>query len=75
MCLDISPKIGARLVSKAQQKGFSIDALLECLLNEADGLSASPTGDKAVDLPVWRLGLQGSLSHRDIYVWPDSLRV
>jgi hypothetical protein len=67
MGLDISPKTEARLVSKAQERGLSIDALLECLLNDAEGLSVSLTGDKTSDLLVWQLGLRGSLHRRDIY--------
>jgi hypothetical protein len=71
MALDISPKTHARLISKAREKGVSIDALLERLLNEADVLSASSVSDKSLELPAWHLGLRGNLHRRDVYDWPD----
>jgi hypothetical protein len=43
MRLDISLKTEARLAAKAQEKGLSIDAFLERLLNDAGGMETPPT--------------------------------
>ncbi|HYL73577.1 MAG TPA: hypothetical protein VEU96_05200 [Bryobacteraceae bacterium] len=67
MRLDISMETEARLVSKAQEQGLSIDAFLERLLNEAGDLSTSSAAGGAPQLPVWHLGVRGSLHRRDIY--------
>jgi hypothetical protein len=67
MRLDISSKTEARLVSKAQEQGLSIDAFLERLLNDVGELSASTANGEAPQLPVWQLGLRGGLHRRDIY--------
>jgi len=43
-----------------------VDALLERLINERASI-ASPTSRNTPELPVWRLGVIGSLHRRDIY--------
>ena len=65
--LDISPKTEARLAAKAQEQGISIDALLDQLLNDADVLRGIPANGPAPQLPVWNLGVRGSLHRRDMY--------
>jgi hypothetical protein len=67
MSLDISLKTEARLAAKAQEQGLSIDALLERLLNDAADPPASTANGEAPVLPVWHLGVIGSLHRRDIY--------
>jgi hypothetical protein len=67
MRLDISLKTEARLTAKAQEQGLSIDAFLERLLNDAGDLTTSTVAGKAPVLPVWHLGVRGSLHRRDIY--------
>ena len=67
MSLDISPKTEARLAAKAQEQGLSIDALLERLLNDAGNLPVKTVNGDAPQLPVWHLGVRGSLHRRDIY--------
>jgi hypothetical protein len=67
MSLDISLKTEARLAARAQELGLSIDAFLERLLDDACDLKATTAGGKAPELPVWHLGVRGSLHRRDIY--------
>ena len=67
MSLDISVKTEARLEAKAQEQGLSMDAFLERLLNDAGELQAGATTCGAPELPVWHLGVRGSLHRRDIY--------
>jgi len=67
MSLDISPKIEAALAAKAQEKGISIDAILERLLNDAGPLHLGNGNAPIPELPVWHLGVIGSLHRRDIY--------
>jgi hypothetical protein len=67
MHLDISSKTEARLVSKAQEQGLSIDAFLERLLNDAGDMTTSKVDGQAPVLPVRHLGVRGSLHRRDIY--------
>jgi hypothetical protein len=67
MGLDISSKTEARLVSKAQEQGLTVDAFLERLLNDASDLTTSPAISEAPELHVRHLGLRGSLHRRDIY--------
>jgi hypothetical protein len=67
MGLDISPKTEARLVSKAQEQGLSVDAFLERLLNDTGDLPSSAANGNAPVLPVRHLGIRGSLHRRDIY--------
>ncbi|MGC9950021.1 MAG: hypothetical protein ABSF64_26950 [Bryobacteraceae bacterium] len=67
MSLDISPKIEAALAAKAKEHGISIDALLERLLNDAGPLNMGNGNSPTPELPVWNLGVIGSLHRRDIY--------
>ena len=67
MNLAISPETEARLAAKAMAQGLSIDALLERLLKDAGDLPAAAAKGEAPQLPVWHLGLYGSLHRRDIY--------
>jgi hypothetical protein len=69
MNLDISLDTEARLAAKASEQGLSISALLERLLDldNADDLPAGATSGDAPQLPVWHLGLRGSLHRRNIY--------
>ncbi len=67
MRLDISSKTEARLAAKAREKGFSIDAFLELILNDACDLTTCSATGEGRQLPVWHLGVRGSLRRRDIY--------
>ena len=67
MNLAISPETGARLAAKAVAQGISIDALLERLLDDTGGPRGNAATGDAPQLPVWHLGLCGSLHRRDIY--------
>jgi hypothetical protein len=67
MSIDISATTAARLAARAQELGLSIDAFLERLLNDAADLKANATSGKIPNLPVWNLGVRGSLHRRDIY--------
>lgn len=66
MSLTISEQTEARLTEEARRQGISVDALLQRLISE----SASGVGErksKAAQLPVWPVGVIGSLHRRDIY--------
>ena len=67
MSLDISLKTAARLAAKAREQGLSVDAFLERLLNDAGDLTAGTANGEVPELPVWHLGVRGSLHRRDIY--------
>jgi len=67
MSLDISLETEARLAAKAREQCLSVDAFLERLLNDADDLPADATNGAVPQLPVWHLGVRGSLHRRDIY--------
>jgi hypothetical protein len=67
MDLDISPKTKARLAAKAKEQGLSIDAFLERLLDDAGDLTGGAAAGEVPELPVWHLGVRGSLHRRDIY--------
>ncbi len=67
MTLDISPETQARLIAKAQEQGLSVDALLERLINDSGPLKTLATNREIRELPVWDLGVRGSLHRRDIY--------
>lgn len=66
MSLMISQQTEARLIGEARRLGITVDALLERLIDEC-----APGGNgqkrKALELPVWRVGVIGSLHRRDIY--------
>lgn len=67
MSLEISSNTEARIASRAQAEGLSIDAFLEKLLNHAEDLTTGSATGAAPQLPVWHLGVRGSLHRRDIY--------
>jgi hypothetical protein len=69
MTLDISPQTEARLAEEARRQGITVDALLERFINERPP-SVHAERRKAPELPVWRLGVIGSLHRRDIYREP-----
>jgi hypothetical protein len=67
MSLVVSLETEARLAAKAREQGLSIDAFLERLLKDAGDLPAGAATGEAPVLPVWHLGVRGSLHRRDIY--------
>jgi hypothetical protein len=67
MSLDIPQETAARLAAKANEQGLSINALLERLLNDAGDLKMTTANGEVPELPVWNLGVRGSLHRRDIY--------
>jgi hypothetical protein len=67
MSLEVSPEIEAALAAKAKEKGISIDALIERLLIDAGPLHIGNGDGPPPKLPVWNLGVIGSLHRRDIY--------
>lgn len=79
MSLDISSEIEARLAAKAREQGLSVDAYLERLMEPHQGVrgldilkeagiqpEGTANGD-APHLPVWNLGVRGSLRRVEIY--------
>ncbi len=66
MSLNISQRNEARLAEEARRQGITVDALLERFINER-APDVHPGSRKAPELPVWRLGVIGSLHRRDIY--------
>ena len=64
MSINISQQTEARLTEEAKRQGISVGALLERLINER---AASAGRRRAPELPVWHLGVRGSLHRRDIY--------
>jgi hypothetical protein len=66
MSLNISPQTEARITEKARRQGITVDALLEQLINDC-GASARAADQKSPELPVWHLGVIGTLRRRDIY--------
>jgi len=65
MSLDISQQTEGRLAEEARRQGITVDALLERFVN--DRAPSVQESRKAHELPVWRLGVIGSLHRRDIY--------
>jgi len=66
MSLTISEQTEARLTEEARRQSISVDALLERLISErAPGVAERKS--KAPELPVWHVGVLGSLHRRDIY--------
>jgi hypothetical protein len=65
MSMNISHETEARLTAEARRQGVSIDALLERLMSEYWASAHVP--GPAPELPVWHLGVVGSLRRRDIY--------
>jgi hypothetical protein len=66
MSLNISQQTEARLTEEARRQGITVDALLERLIDER-AARANQDSRKAPELPVWRLGVIGSLHRRDLY--------
>jgi hypothetical protein len=66
MSLDISENTEVRLVKKAREQGLSPSAYVEQLMNQTD-LKAGAGNGAIAELPVWHLGVTGSLRRRDIY--------
>ena len=64
MSIEISHETEVRLTDEARRQGISVDALLERLMSER-GTAAHVAGT-APELPVWHLGVTGSLHRRDI---------
>jgi hypothetical protein len=65
MSLTISAHTEALLIEEARKQGLSVDALLEKLINER--VEAPGPQRPAQDLPLWPVGVIGSLHRRDIY--------
>jgi hypothetical protein len=65
MSIEISRETEARLTAEARRQGVSVDALLARFINEHAALT-QPTQVKP-ELPVWHLGVAGTLHRRDIY--------
>jgi hypothetical protein len=65
MSLRISEQTEARLIEEARRQGISVDALLQRLI--AERASAVSARKKTAELPVWPVGVIGSLHRRDIY--------
>jgi hypothetical protein len=66
MSLTISEQTEARLIEEARRQGISVDALLGRLISErAPGVTGRKC--KTPELPVWHVGVIGSLHRRDIY--------
>ncbi len=67
MNIEISPEAETRLTDEARRRGLSVDAMVEELITDyIPGLLVSPEGG-IPELPVWHLGITGSLRRRDIY--------
>jgi hypothetical protein len=74
MSLDISLETEARIQAKAKEQGLSVDAYLESLIEPPKGvqgleilkaLGIKPS--EVPELPVWNLGVRGSLRRCEIY--------
>jgi len=66
MSLNVSEQTEAQIAEEARRQGITVDVLLKRLIDEhAAGVSAEHCA--APELPVWRLGVIGSLHRRDIY--------
>jgi hypothetical protein len=65
MSIDISHETETRLTDEARRQGISVEVLLDRLMSEC-GVAAHVAGP-APELPVWHLGVIGSLHRRDIY--------
>jgi hypothetical protein len=66
MSLMISEQTESRITEEARRQGISVDALLERLIGErAPGVTERKCNSP--ELPVWHVGVIGSLHRRDIY--------
>ena len=66
MSLNVSEQTEAQIAEEARRQGVTVDVLLKRLIDEHAG-SVSAEHRAAPELPVWRLGVIGSLHRRDIY--------
>ncbi|HEV3202204.1 MAG TPA: hypothetical protein VGZ73_30110 [Bryobacteraceae bacterium] len=79
MSLDISLETEARIKAKAKERGLSVDAYLRRQMESPRGVrgldilkeagikpAGTPNGD-APQLPVWNLGVRGTLRRVEIY--------
>jgi hypothetical protein len=66
MSLNISEQTEAQIAEEARRQGITVDALLKRLIDE-HVVNVSAEHRAAPELPVWRLGVIGSLHRRDIY--------
>ena len=64
MGIDISKEVEARLTDQARKLGISVEDLLTQLMNEKSQDFVTATRP-APPLPVWHLGVAGSLHRRD----------
>ncbi len=64
MGIDISKEVEARLTDQARKLGISVEDLLTQLINEKSRDFVTATRP-AAPLPVWHLGVVGSLHRRD----------
>ena len=67
MSLDVSHTTEVRLSTKARDLRLSVQALLERLLNDDCSVNMSAASHERPELPVWHLGVCGSLRRRDLY--------
>ncbi|MGA7414261.1 MAG: hypothetical protein WBW33_27575 [Bryobacteraceae bacterium] len=66
MSLNVSEQTEAQIAEEARRQGITVDALLKRFIDEHSA-SVSAGYRTAPELPVWRLGVIGSLHRRDIY--------
>ena len=65
MSLEVSRQTEARIMEAARRQGVSVDALLTRLIAELAAITAEDY--QPSELPIWRVGVVGSLHRRDIY--------
>jgi hypothetical protein len=63
--LELSPESETLLIDHAKRQGISVDALVERLVSERAVMATK--GSSKVALPVWDLGVIGSMHRRGIY--------
>lgn len=66
MSLNVSQQTEARITEEAKRQGITVDALLERFINE-HAAGGTPETREVPELPLWHLGVMGSLHRRDIY--------
>ena len=66
MSLEISQETQPRLAEEARKEGVSVETLLRRLMDKHDETMKAAAGS-GPELPVWHLGVLGSLRRRDIY--------
>ena len=65
MRIDISRETETRITDEARRQGISVEALLERIISEREVAVHVP--GPAPELPVWHLGVMGTLRRPDIY--------